>query len=275
MTRKSPAFSFYPDSWFGGTLRFTPIQRAAYIDLLCAQWLGGPFTFATALLAARGVLVDDIQHVLDEKFEKDGSIYWNARLEEERQKQSAKRESGRLGGSKTQAKGVAKRKRNASKRPSESLHSVSVSVSDSISDTEKNSAAAQLVSFFDRFWKSYPKVRKRGKAKARAAFEKAAKRGIDPEVMISAASEYAASQLGASDFSMMPATWLNGECWEDDREAWNRSTTEMTTKQRQHKAMTDEMTEFLGRDENGQGGVSKRTRIGVDIHSKRAGAGDV
>lgn len=72
---------------------------------------------------------------------------------------------------------------------------------------------------FDNFWNCYPKGRKVGKGKARDAWKKAIKK-TSPEVIISAAVEYASSETGQGEFVKMPATWLNGECWEDDREAW-------------------------------------------------------
>jgi len=74
---------------------------------------------------------------------------------------------------------------------------------------------------FDRFWESFPSGRRKSKAKAREAWTKAVRKA-DPETIIAAAAEYAESVEGRGDYVKMPSTWLNGECWSDDRAAWNR-----------------------------------------------------
>lgn len=134
--RKSPAFSFYPDSWFGGTMLLEPEQRAAYIDLLSAEWLNGPLSKTQAHVVCRGVSAQVVDYVLDAKFELVNGLYQNNRLEQERGKQQAKRESGSKGGSKRQANFKRTSSEPASKHSSENLHSDSDSVSDSVLDSD-------------------------------------------------------------------------------------------------------------------------------------------
>lgn len=74
---------------------------------------------------------------------------------------------------------------------------------------------------FEEFWAAYPAVRKTAKAKAWEAWLKAI-RTAQPADLVAAAREYAASPVGSGEFSKQPATWLNGGCWDDDRESWNR-----------------------------------------------------
>lgn len=67
---------------------------------------------------------------------------------------------------------------------------------------------------FEHFWDVWPK--RVAKADARRAWEKAVKKD-DPEVIIAAAAEYAASPFRPEmKFIPLPATWLNGERWLDD-----------------------------------------------------------
>lgn len=73
--------------------------------------------------------------------------------------------------------------------------------------------------FFEDFWEVYPKGRKQSKGKAREAFEKAIRK-IDAKSIIRAAEEYAESEVAKGLYVKMPSTWLNQECWNDDREAW-------------------------------------------------------
>lgn len=74
---------------------------------------------------------------------------------------------------------------------------------------------------FERFWEVFPSVRKKSKAVARKAWSGAVQKAAAAEIIL-AAVEYATSKEGQGQFCKMPSTWLNGECWNDDRKAWNR-----------------------------------------------------
>lgn len=67
---------------------------------------------------------------------------------------------------------------------------------------------------FESFWKSYP--RRVAKGAARKAFDKAIKK-TTLESMLKAITEYVAKKPEKIDFKH-PATWLNGECWDDEWE---------------------------------------------------------
>jgi len=67
---------------------------------------------------------------------------------------------------------------------------------------------------FAAFWKSYP--RRISKGAARKAFVKAIKK-TTLENMLKAITEYVAKKPEKIDYKH-PATWLNGECWDDEWE---------------------------------------------------------
>jgi hypothetical protein len=67
---------------------------------------------------------------------------------------------------------------------------------------------------FESFWKSYP--RRVAKGAARSAFVKAIKK-TTLETMLKAITEYVAKKPEKIDYKH-PATWLNGECWDDEWE---------------------------------------------------------
>lgn len=67
---------------------------------------------------------------------------------------------------------------------------------------------------FEAFWGCYP--RRVAKGAARKAFDKAIKKAT-LEQMINAIAEYVAKKPEKIDFKH-PATWLNGECWDDEWE---------------------------------------------------------
>jgi hypothetical protein len=83
--------------------------------------------------------------------------------------------------------------------------------------------ASEYSGDFENFWSAYPRVRRNGKGHAWKAW-KAALKVCDPITIIEAAREYGESPVGSGEFSKQPATWLNGRCWEDDRQSWSGKT---------------------------------------------------
>jgi len=74
---------------------------------------------------------------------------------------------------------------------------------------------------FENFWKAYPKQRRTKKQEAYRKWKLALKR-VDAETLTKKAAEYASSDVGKSEFAVMPTVWLNGACWEDDPAAWEK-----------------------------------------------------
>lgn len=75
---------------------------------------------------------------------------------------------------------------------------------------------------FEEFWRAYPPYRRTSKGTAWAAWQKAI-RLVDARTLIATATAYAASPRGSGEYSKMPATWLNGRCWEDDPASWGHA----------------------------------------------------
>jgi hypothetical protein len=79
---KDPAFLFYPNDWLGGTMRFTRLQKGAYIDLLMAQFNGGHMTGQDIAQ----LLGQDYNIIWDDNFKSkfkidDNGLFYNGRLE--------------------------------------------------------------------------------------------------------------------------------------------------------------------------------------------------
>lgn len=72
---------------------------------------------------------------------------------------------------------------------------------------------------FDQFWRAFPARRRQDKEAAHKAWKVAIKKA-DPETIIAAVVEYAASDVGQGEYVKGPAPWLNKGCWADDRAAW-------------------------------------------------------
>lgn len=65
---------------------------------------------------------------------------------------------------------------------------------------------------FDTFWRAYP--RRISKGAARTAFARAIRK-TSLEIMLAAIADYIRLKPERIDFKH-PATWLNGECWDDE-----------------------------------------------------------
>jgi uncharacterized protein YdaU (DUF1376 family) len=75
-------------------MHMTLIQKGAYIDLLMLQFARDKFTIAHAQHMLSGSF-ELVWPILKEKFETDGTFYWNKRLKEEKEKRSRFTESRR------------------------------------------------------------------------------------------------------------------------------------------------------------------------------------
>ena len=236
MARKAPAFQFYADDFLAGTLDMSPSEVGVYVRLLCFQWSKGRVTVREA--NACGGTRDDIDYVLRNKFVEQGDGTWiNERLEHVRIVSEERTLNGSKGGSKTQANAQAKLEANGVAKPqadpeaneSAKLNPPTPSPSPTPSPTpdpeDSLSGEAERNAYsedFETFWSVFPKQRRTKKGEAYRRWKTLSKT-VEPSTLIEAASEYAGSDQGRSEFAVMPSVWLNGRMWEDDREAWKRN----------------------------------------------------
>ena len=88
---------------------------------------------------------------------------------------------------------------------------------------------------FERFWSAFPAERKSKKADAWRAW-KIHVNDDDVETVIAAAAEYAESDEARCKYVAGPAPWLNGERWQDDRKAWDRTVKDASDTAAQERA---------------------------------------
>lgn len=84
---------------------------------------------------------------------------------------------------------------------------------------EKNNTPSELDADFDEFWSAYPSRGQHANPKkpARAKWDQAIRRGVDPAVMIDGAKRLAASRRGKDpEHTPQATTWLNQERWADE-----------------------------------------------------------
>ena len=88
---KDPAFLFYPNDWVGGTMGMTFEEKGAYMELLMMQFNRGHMTSHMI-----GQTVGQLWGKVQDKFVKDkDGLWYNERLEEEKNKRKKYTESRR------------------------------------------------------------------------------------------------------------------------------------------------------------------------------------
>lgn len=110
---KDPAFLFYPGDWNLGTMHLTLLEKGCYIELLVLQFAKGKFTEAQAKHMLNGSF-DVAWPTLVEKFDTDGTFFWNKRLALEKEKRKKFTDSRKSNGSvKKEAKHMPKHMEDA------------------------------------------------------------------------------------------------------------------------------------------------------------------
>lgn len=101
--------------------------------------------------------------------------------------------------------------------------------------------SGQTPSRFDEFWDAYD--HKVGRKKAEAAYRAAIKKpDVTDDLLIAAATQYVEwvkSEGKHPTFTKHPTTWLNGECWRDERVARQAPPTRV----QQHLALAQKLAE--------------------------------
>lgn len=90
---------------------------------------------------------------------------------------------------------------------------------------------------FDEFWNTYD--HKVGRKKALSAYKTALKKAT-PDLLIAAAAQYVAwvkAEGKHPQFTKHPATWLNGEHWNDERAARSQPPSRI----QQHLALAEKL----------------------------------
>ena len=237
MSKRVPAFRFYPDDFVAGIVDMTTEEVGSYVLLLCYQWNKGYIPNDEIYLRRicrvnEDFFLENILKKFSKKYSKSSENIiglQNSRLEVERKKQEKYSQvqaiKGKKGGRGHKARALpnenqkkAKRKLNVS--PDKASVSVSVSVSDSdsssVTDSVSDSNTTTGVGVFDEFWKVYPK--KRDKKNALKAWNRLKPSETLAMQIIEAVNKERLSDQWAKEngqFIPLPSTFLNGERWQD------------------------------------------------------------
>lgn len=123
---KDPAFLFYPGDWNLGTMHLTLLEKGCYIELLILQFAKGKFTQAQAKHMLNGSF-ELAWPTLVEKFDTDGTFFWNKRLALEKEKRKKFTDSRKSNGSvKKQTKHMLKHMEDTNENINKDENSISV-----------------------------------------------------------------------------------------------------------------------------------------------------
>lgn len=164
---KSPAFSFYAKEWLAATLSWALDARGAYATLMAYQWDAGsvPGDNHVALGRILGVSTTKaklVWAVISSKFERGEDGLWrNQRLEQEREKQKARREALRANG----ARGGRPTKENQTPNQTETNRFFQSEPNDNLSKSLSSSSS------FSSSRDSYESQKERARVQGSGAFE--------------------------------------------------------------------------------------------------------
>ena len=219
--KRPPCIDFYYDDFSAGVAAMHPCAVGIYIKTICFQWGHDLIPEdAETLQRIAGCSPQDFNEhwpAVREKFvEVEGGGLINERAQASMDKKvriSGKRsEAGKKGSRPSKSKRVSK---TQSKTKAQGSRKKEVG----------SNVIEELSASFADFWKVFPRGRKKSKAKALEAWEKAiALEGVDVELLIRRAAEYAGSDEGQGQYVKMPSTWLNQQCWQDDDFSWKEHT---------------------------------------------------
>lgn len=209
MARKQPALLWYVGDWMKDPCvsLCKPATRGIWMDLLCAMHEAGRVGYLRGTTEQLARLARcspaELSHALTdlkdtkaaEVEQRNGFVAVTCRR---MRREAEKRE-------------VERDKKRKQRCPPTCPSNVALEDED-----ESNSSKEKA---FDEFWDAFPPGRKRSKGSARKAFAKALEK-VPANDLIAAARHYATTPQGKGKYVQMPSTWLNGECWDDDRAAW-------------------------------------------------------
>ena len=95
---QDPAFLFYPGDWNLGTMHLTLLEKGCYMELLVLQFAKGKFTEAQAKHMLNGSFDLAWPNIVD-KFDTDGTFFWNKRLNLEKERRQKFTDSRKSNGS--------------------------------------------------------------------------------------------------------------------------------------------------------------------------------
>lgn len=227
--KRIPYFRFYPSDFMRGVRGLTAQEVGVYTMLLCRMYEeSGPIECHILRLSTYcGMREATFEKTLNKlvalgKINLANGMLSNGRAEIEISNRSNDLKIASAAGKAS----AEKRQQNQRVKPT----TVQRKANHTDTDTEDRDTNVSLVLFahddvskpdmFEDFWQQYPHRNgaKKGKAAAKAAWDRKIKAKASPKDIISGAMRYASDRQVISGYAKDPSTWLNQEGWMDDVE---------------------------------------------------------
>lgn len=185
----------------------------AYITTLC--WMGQHETDGRV---PDGLLTEDVVAELRSRglleYDPHGAYVIHNWIERQKSHDEleALRQARRAAGSRG---GLAKAKANAKQTPSKNVAEVEVEVELKEQLQEQELTTLSLRDDFEAFYSTFPPARKGARRPVRKAWDQALKRGIDPDIIITAAAAFRSDPNREDAYTPGAAAWLNRDGWEE------------------------------------------------------------
>ena len=203
MMSKDPAFLFYSSDFLTGVSDLTMEERGQFITLLCLQHQKGALSEKLMRLQCGGIPNADVlaKFRIDEN-----GLYYNKRIEEEREKRQAHSDKQRLNAYKRWDKDKKYNNKTLSNG-----NAIAMPLENENENEIENEIEVEIYPSFDDFWNLYDY--KQNKPKSTTAWNKLKQK--DKEAIISYLPMYIDSTPDKS-FRKHPTTFLNNRGWEDE-----------------------------------------------------------
>ena len=216
---------FYASDWIAGTSRMTPMQELIYFRVCCYIWDKAepcPEAELPLMLGAIDGWVDTLnQLIAAHKLFKspDGSLVNTKALsvaENSKMLWEKKSAGGKKGARKTNSATPAESPADTpDSTPVESPGGTRVRVPTHNQNQNHKEEEKIHKKEFAEWYAAFPLHK--GKGQAVKAYRTARKK-TSAEILLAGAKRYAVQRAGEdAQYTKHPATWLNGECWEDER----------------------------------------------------------
>lgn len=157
------------------------------------------------LIAVGFVRAEENAYVMHDYLEHQQSAKQVSDLRERRKAAGSK-------GGKAKANGLASAKQMPEQTPSKPVPDTDVDTDTDTDLTEAKASVSEIAADFAEWYSMYP--RKESKGPAKPAYAKARKK-VGHEALVEGVKRYRDDPNREDQFTKLPATWLNAECWDD------------------------------------------------------------
>lgn len=212
---KAPAFQFYAKDFLTDTQTWTEVEVAVHTRLLAWSWVNGGVPTNFEEMCRISPSAKKVWARVGTKWEERDGMFFNAKLEECRDKQRAFAERQK----EKSARGVAARKHHATISGQPTGQPTGYPADNPFGDrsnTTVRKERAKPAEGFDEFYLSYPNKKARGAAEAAWGKLKPEERALCKAAIEAQVRAHHFRGTDGNNYVPHPASWLNARRWMDE-----------------------------------------------------------